>query len=148
MKQYVYRNLCENFRTNRTKNEEVIAYTSRVLRSEREQPDMTSHAAYKRGRGEGDGQMYCFFLWKLSNAFPTQVLQRNRCAWYQTLVTHETSWAEVAQYLLLSADRSLALLGDISKLDCTGQKVNRLRNRWAYIVVFGLIWKRKNPVIP
>ena len=61
------------------------------------------------------------------------------CAWYQTLVTHETSSAEVAQYVLLSADRSLALLSDISKLDCTGQKVNRLRNRWAYIVVFGLI---------
>ena len=35
--------------------------------------------------------------------------------------------------MLLSADQSLALLGDISKLDCTGQKVNRLRNRWAYI---------------
>ena len=32
------------------KNEEVIAYASRVLRSEREQPDMTSHAAYKEGR--------------------------------------------------------------------------------------------------
>ena len=66
------------FQTNRTKNEEVIAYTSRVLSSEREQPDMTSHAAYKGEREWGNGQMYCFFLWKLSNAFPTQVLQRNR----------------------------------------------------------------------
>ena len=43
---------------------------------------------------------------------------------------------------------SLVVVRDISKLDCTGQKVNRLCNRWAYINVFGLIWKRKNPAIP
>ena len=83
--------------------------------------------------------MYSFFLWKLSNAFPTKWWKGIGCAWYQTSVTHETSSREVVQYVLLSADRSLALLGDISKLDCTGQKVNRLRNRWAYINVFGLI---------
>ena len=136
------------FQTNRTKNEEVIAYTSRVLWSEREQPDMTSHAAYKEGSRWSNGQMYSFFLWKMSNAFPTQRWKGIGCAWYQTSVTHETSWAELAQYVLLSADRSLALLGDISELVCTEQKVNRLRNRWAYIVVFGLIWKRKNPAIP
>ena len=35
------------------KKNEVIAYTSRVLRSEREQPDMISHAAYKEGRRWG-----------------------------------------------------------------------------------------------
>ena len=28
----------------------------------------------------------------------------------------------------------LALRSDISKLDCTGQKVDNLRNRWAYII--------------
>ena len=33
----------------------------------------------------------------------------------------------------------LALRSGSSKLDCMGQKVNRLRNRWAYIVVFVLI---------
>ena len=38
----------------------------------------------------------------------------------------------------------LASLSDISKLDCTGQKVDNLRNRWAYIAVFGLIFKWKS----
>ena len=60
---------------------------------------------------------------------------------HQTSVTHETSPREVAQYVLLSADLSLASLRDISKLDCTGQKVDNLRNYWDYIAVFGLILK-------
>ena len=137
------------FQTNRTKNEEVIAYTSRVLRSEREQPDMTSHAAYKEGRRWSNGQMYSFFLRKLSNAFPTQVVERNRVCLVPDLSNKRDFMSRAcAIYVLLSADRSLALLGDISELDCTEQKVNRLRNRWAYIVVFGLIWKRKIPAIP
>ena len=136
------------FQTNRTKNEEVIAYTSRVLKSEREQPDMTSHAAYKGGGGEEMVKCIPFSYGSCLMLFLPKWWKGIGCAWYQTLITHETSWAEVAQYVLLSADQSLDLLGDISKLDCTGQKVNRLRNRWAYIVVLGLIWKRKNPAIP
>ena len=38
----------------------------------------------------------------------------------------------------------LALRINISKLDCTEQKVDNLRNHWAYLAVFGLIlkWKR------
>ena len=35
----------------------------------------------------------------------------------------------------------LAVLSDISKLDCTGQKVDNLRNRWAYIAEFRLTLK-------
>ena len=41
----------------------------------------------------------------------------------------------------------LALRSDISKLDCTGQKVDNLRNLWAYIAVFGLILKWKSQAI-
>ena len=48
---------------------------------------------------------------------------------------------EVVKYIPLSADVSLAVLSNISKLDCTEQKVNNLPNRWAYIDVFGLILK-------
>ena len=47
---------------------------------------------------------------------------------HQTSVTHEISWREIAQYVLLSADLSLASLSDISTLDCAGQKVDNLRN--------------------
>ena len=41
----------------------------------------------------------------------------------------------------------LASRSDISKLDCTGQKVDNLRNRWAYIAVFELILKWKSQAI-
>ena len=37
----------------------------------------------------------------------------------------------------------LDLQSDNSKLDCTGLKVDNLRNCWAYIAVFGLILKWK-----
>ena len=94
------------------------------------------------GVGVGNGQMYCLFLWKLSTyAVPTEIQG------HQTSVTHETSWREIAKYVLLSADLSLASLSDISTLDCTGQKVDNLRNYWAYIAVFGLILKWKSHAI-
>ena len=51
------------------------------------------------------------------------------------------------KYTPLSADVSLAVLSDISELDCTEQKVDNLRNRWAYIDVFGLILKWKSHAI-
>ena len=41
----------------------------------------------------------------------------------------------------------LALRSDISKLDSTGQKVDDLCNRWAYIAVFLLILKWKSHAI-
>ena len=66
---------------------------------------------------------------------------------HQTSVTHETSGRELAQYVHLSADLSLTSLSDISKCDCTGQKVDNLRNYWAYIAVFGLILKWKSHAI-
>ena len=62
-------------------------------------------------------------------------------------VTHQTSRGQVAKYIPLSADVSLAVLSDISKLDCTGQKVYNLRNLRAYIDVFGLILKWKSHAI-
>ena len=67
-----------------------------------------------------------------------------------TSVTPQTSWGEVTKYIPLSAVVSLAVLSDISKLDCTGQKVDNLRNPWAYIDVFGafgLILKWKSHAI-
>ena len=42
---------------------------------------------------------------------------------------------------------SLYLHSDISKLDCTGLKIDPFRNRWAYIAVFGLILKWKSHAI-
>ena len=59
-------------------------------------------------------------------------------------VTHEISRREVMCFVLLRPPPSsqLALRSDISKLDCTGQKVDNLRNHWAYIAVFGLISKQ------
>ena len=41
----------------------------------------------------------------------------------------------------------LALLSNNSKVDCKEQKVDNLRNRWAYIAVFGLILKWKSHAI-
>ena len=41
----------------------------------------------------------------------------------------------------------LALHSDISKLDCTGLKIDPFRNRWAYIAVLGLILKWKSHAI-
>ena len=41
----------------------------------------------------------------------------------------------------------LTLRSDISKLECTGQKVDNLRNYWAYVAVFGLILKWKSHAI-
>ena len=41
----------------------------------------------------------------------------------------------------------LALRSNISKHDSTEQKVDNLRNRWAYIAVFGLILKWKSHAI-
>ena len=41
----------------------------------------------------------------------------------------------------------LALRSDISKLDCTGLKIDPFCIRWAYIAVFGLILKWKSHAI-
>ena len=56
------------------------------------------------GWGGCNGQMYCFFLWKLStNAFPTEWCKANRITGQRcSSVTHETSWREVAQYVCSS----------------------------------------------
>ena len=143
------------FQTNRTKkwrSYSLYKFSSCVTRGVyiyRPLPlGQSYHLQGGSGIGVGNGQMYCFFLWKLStNAVPTEWWKANRFTRTPTSVTHETSWREVAQYVLLSADLSLASLSDISKLDCTGQKVDNLRNYWAYIAVFGLILKWKSHAI-
>ena len=63
-----------------------------------------------------------------------------------TSVTHETTWRQVAKYAPLCQQLSW-LYTATSKLDCTGQKVDNLRNCWAYIAVFGLILKWKSHAI-
>ena len=58
--------------------------------------------------------------------FPVRFFPRTGHQTVQTSVTHETSWREVAQYVLLSADLSLPSLSDISKVDCAGGKFKLL----------------------
>ena len=82
------------------------------------------------GVGVGNGQMYCFFLWKLStNAVPTERCKANRYTWTPDLSnTRDFMKGGCSIYAILSADLSLDSLSDISTLDCTGQKVDNFRN--------------------
>ena len=105
----------------------------------------------REGRGWDNGVMYCFFLLNCPMIFLRTFLicnmQRNRFASTHCFsITPElTAWGCV----LCSPPPStrLAVLSDISKLECTGQKVDNLRNRWAYIAVFGLSLKWKSHAI-
>ena len=67
---------------------------------------------------------------------------------HQTSVTQETSWREVAQYVLLSADLSLPSLSDISKVDCAGGKFKLLPEYLTERDVWWLILKRKSHALP
>ena len=67
---------------------------------------------------------------------------------HQTSVTQETSWREVAQYLLLSADLSLPSLSYISKVDCAGGKFKLLLEYLTERDVWWLILKRKSHALP
>ena len=67
---------------------------------------------------------------------------------HQTSVTQETSWREVAQYVLLSADLSLPLLSDISKVDCARGKFKLLPEYLTERDVWWLILKRKSHALP
>ena len=66
----------------------------------------------------------------LANDIPTTFLTCN--------MQRKRVWELLAQ---------LALRSDISKLNCTGLKIDPFRNRWAYIAVFGLILKWKSQAI-
>ena len=71
-------------------------------------------------------------------------MQRKR-VWEQTTPQYHSSFLGGGCVLcspLQSAE--LALRSDISKLDCTGLKIDPFRNRRAYIAVFGLILKWKS----
>ena len=140
------------FQTNRTKNEEVIAYTSSVIVWREvyiNRPyHLASHTAYMGGRGRIIVKCIAFSYGSyLLMLFLPSGARQTGIQGHQTSVTHETSWREIAQYVLLSADLSSSSLSDISKLDCTGQKVDNLCNYWAYIAVFGLILKWKSHAI-
>ena len=86
-----------------------------------------------------------FFLTMLANDIPTTFLtcnmQKNVCGSTQHLSI--TPAFTGVGCVLCSPPQSaeLALRSDISKLDCTGLKIDPFRNRWAYIAVFGLILK-------
>ena len=158
MKLYVCRNfkLVWKFQTNWTKNEEVIAYTSWVVRHDRVQPFLPPRSPglqAREGRGWGNGPMYWFFLCKLSNAILTKCLSCNSYAketgvpGHQTSVTHQTSWREITKYVPPPSWSELTLLSGNSKVDYTGLKLDNLRNHWAYIAVFGLILKWKSHAI-
>ena len=87
----------------------------------------------------------------LANDIPTTFLtcnmQRNGCGSTQhsSVTPAFTGVGCVLCSPLQSAE--LALRSDISKLDCTGLKIDPFRNRWAYIAVFGLILKWKSDAI-
>ena len=82
IKLYVYKNLCENFRQigQKMKNYSLYKLSSCVTRSVYK--SVIPHGQSYRlqgGVGVGNGQMYCFFLWKLStNAVPTEWCNANR----------------------------------------------------------------------
>ena len=141
------------FQTNRTKNEKVIAYTSWVVvwrevyinRPYR----LVSHTAYKGGRG---GVMvkcigFCYGSCLLMLYLPSGAKQTSIHG-HQTSVTQKTSWREVVQYVLLSADLSLPLLSDISKVDCAGLKFKLLSEYLTERDVWWLILKRKSHALP
>ena len=150
------RNLCENFRQIwQIMKKLPIAYTSWVVRCDLVQSVEPAVPHTREGRGWGNGPMYWFFFFgrhlmlflpSISHVATYYAKEMGVTAEH-TSVTHQTWWREVAKYIPLLADVSLAVLSDISKLDCTGQKVDNLRNCWAYINVFGLILKWKSHAI-
>ena len=71
----------------------------------------------------------------------------NGYAWTPLFSNTRNFMREGAVLCAPSPSTQLALCSDISKLDCTVQKVDNLHNRWAYIAVFGLISKWKSQAI-
>ena len=87
----------------------------------------------------------------LPNDIPTTFLTCNmqrKMVWEQTTPQYHSS-LHGDELRLCSPPQSakLSLRSDISKLDCTGLKIDPFHNRWAYIAVFGLILKWKSPAI-
>ena len=141
------------FQTNRTKNEEVIAHTSWVVvwrevyinRPYR----LASHTTYKGVRGGVMVKCIAFSYGScLLMLYLLSVAKQTGIHGHQTSVTQETSWREVAQYVLLSADLSLPSLSDISKVDCAGGKFKLLPEYLTERDVWWLILKRKSHALP
>ena len=74
-------------------------------------------------------------------------MQRKRVWELTTPQYHSSFHGGELRFVYPSESDELALRSDISKLDCTGLKINPFRNRWAYIAVFGLILKWKSHAI-
>ena len=105
----------------------------------------------EEGRGWGNGEMYCFFLLSYPMIFLRRFLHVI-CKGNRSASTHWFSitpaFTGVGCVLCTPPPSAhLALPSDISQLDCMRQKVDNLRNCWAYIDVFGLILKWKNHAI-
>ena len=141
------------FQTNRTKNEEVIAYTSSVVvwcevyinRPYR----LASHTAYNGGRGGVMVKCIAFSYGScLLMLFLPSSAKQTSIHGHQASVTQETSWREVAQYVLLSSDLSLPSPSDISKVDCAGGKFKLLPEYLTGKDVWWLILKRKSHALP
>ena len=141
------------FQTNRTINEEVIAYTSWVVvwrevyinRPYR----LASHTAYKGGRGGVMVKCIAFSYGScLLMLFLPSGAKKTGIHGHQTSVTHETWWREVAQYVLLSADLSLPSLSDIPKVDCSGGKFKLLPEYLTERDAWWLILKTKSHALP
>ena len=106
--------------------------------------------------------MYCFFLTMLANDISTTFLtcnmQRKRVWELTTPQYHSSLRVKIftlrlqlslgwAAFCVALRNQLSSLRSDISKLDCTGLKIDPFRNRWAYIAVFGLILKWKSHAI-
>ena len=87
----------------------------------------------------------------LANNIPTTFLtcniQRKRVWELTTPQYHSSFHGGWLRSVLAPQSAELALLSDISKLDCTGLKIDPFCNRWAYIAVFWLILKWKSHAI-
>ena len=115
------------FQTNRTKNEEVIAYTIWVVRRDRVQSVQPAGRQAREGREWGNGPMYWFFslvssLMLLLRSVCHVICKGNGYAWRAHL-SNIRDFIEVGcEICTPPAWSDLALPSDNSKVDCAGGK--------------------------
>ena len=154
MKQYVFRKLCETLNISYKLDKKWKSYSLYNLSILTLPPVVKLYQGdtlSREGRRWGNSVMYCFFLLSCPMIF----LRRFRHVIDRGNRSASINWFSITPALMEVGcvlctpppSTRLALRSDISKLDCTGQKVNNLRNRWAYIAVYGLILKWKSHAI-
>ena len=142
------------FQTNRTKNEEVSCslykLSSCVTRGVHKSAiPLDQSYPLQGGRGGVIVKCIAFSYWScLLMLYLPSGAKQTSIHGHQTSVTQETSWREVAKYVLLSADLSLPSLSDISKVDCAGGKFKLLPEYLTEKDVWWLILKRKSHALP